>query len=163
MNIDFRPTQETDLAALGEILNYYIENTNVNFHIKALGLSELQESLLAEDQRFKTFTIFLDKKIIGFVQITPHKKRAAYNCTGEISVYLVDIFCGKGTGKKAVSFIENFARENKFHSLIATICGENIPSINLFQNCGYVKCSHYKEVGRKFDQYLDVVAYQKII
>jgi len=163
MNIEFRQTTPNDLTELGPILNYYIENTTVNFHLKALDLTELRESLLPDNSRFQAFTIISDKKVIGFLQITPHKKRAAYDCTGEVSVYLALDFRGKGIGKQAMVIIENYARETQFHSLLATICGENIPSIKLFQNAGYEKCSHYKEVGRKFNQYLDVVAYQKIL
>ena len=34
-------------------------------------------------------------------------------------------------------------------------------SICLFARCGFEKCAHYKQVGQKFDELLDVVAYQK--
>ncbi len=47
--------------------------------------------------------------------------------------------------------------------LVATICGENAASIGVFAKNGYEKCAHYKEVGQKFGQLLDVVAYQKIL
>lgn len=63
----------------------------------------------------------------------------------------------------AVKYIEGFAKNKNIHVLVATICGENSGSINLFEKNGYTKCAHYKEVGEKFGQFLDVVAYQKII
>ena len=63
----------------------------------------------------------------------------------------------------AIRYIEEFAKKQKLHVLVATICGENEASIHLFAKNGYVKCAHYKEVGQKFGQLLDVVAYQKIL
>jgi len=163
MNILFKETVEADLEELGKILNYYIVNTSINFHLKALDLKELKETLIFKEAGFNCFTIFLDDKICGFVQITQHKKREAYNCSGEISVYLDKECTNKGIGKQAFDFIENYARLKQFHSLISTICGENIASIKLAQNFGYEKCAHYKEIGKKFYRYLDVVAYQKIL
>jgi L-amino acid N-acyltransferase YncA len=47
--------------------------------------------------------------------------------------------------------------------LIGIISGDNINSIILFENCGFEKCGHYKQVGEKFNEILDVVSYQKII
>jgi phosphinothricin acetyltransferase len=58
---------------------------------------------------------------------------------------------------------EEFAQRTGIHVLIVTICGENNMSIKLFEKNGYFKCAHYKEVGKKFGQWLNVVAYQKII
>jgi len=72
-------------------------------------------------------------------------------------------YIGQGIGTKGLKHIEEYARANKLHVLIATICGQNEGSISLFEKQGYFKCAHYKEVGTKFGQLLDVVAYQKII
>lgn len=151
------------MEKLGQILNYYIENTNVNFHVKALNTNELNESIIFNDLRFNTFSIFFNHELCGFIQITPHKKRNAYNCTGEISIYIDKDFIRKGIGLKAIQFIENYAKSKQFHSLVGTICGENIASIKLFEKNGYIQCAYYKEIGMKFNRYLDVVAYQKLI
>lgn len=91
------------------------------------------------------------------------KKREAYDSTAEATVYLKPGFTGKGIGNLAVKFIEEYALTQGFHALIALICGENTESIKVFEKNGYEKCAHYKEVGKKFGQWLDVVAYQKII
>jgi len=45
--------------------------------------------------------------------------------------------------------------------LIAGICAENQASISLFEKFGYKKCGLFKEVGYKFDRYLDTIYYQK--
>jgi L-amino acid N-acyltransferase YncA len=51
--------------------------------------------------------------------------------------------------------------KNSYQKLIAVITGSNIESIKLFEKMGYIKCAHFKNVGEKSNQILDVVIYQK--
>ena len=83
--------------------------------------------------------------------------------TGEISVYLQPGFEGKGFGKLALAHIEAHARKHHFHVLLATICSQNANSLQLFLNHGFSQCAHYREVGRKFGHWLDVIVCQKIL
>lgn len=94
---------------------------------------------------------------------SPSIKREAYDGTAEVTIYLKTGFTGKGLGSMALKYVENHAKHQHLHVLVATICGENEESIRLFSKNGYDKCAHYKEVGQKFGQLLDVVAYQKIL
>jgi L-amino acid N-acyltransferase YncA len=158
-----RDIKEGDLSQLLEIYNYYIVNTTATFHSKPLSINEMKELVMFDDPKYKTYVIEQDDWIIGYAILSQHKKRQAYDRTGEVTVYLKNDFTNKGIGTVAVKYIEAEARKNGFHTLVATICGENNSSIQLFERNGYAKCAHYKEVGFKFDQLLDVVAYQKII
>jgi L-amino acid N-acyltransferase YncA len=112
---------------------------------------------------YKTFVIFMDDSLCGYVLFTQHKKREAYNTTAEVTIYLKFEFSSKGIGGTALSFIENEAKNAGIHALIATITNENIASIKLFEKNGYFKCADYKEVGKKFGRYLDLIAYEKIL
>ena len=112
---------------------------------------------------YRTYVILANETYAGYVLITQHKKKPAYNVTGEVTIYLDPSHIGKGIGRPSLEFIENVARELSFHSLIATICSENEGSIRMFTKLGYEKVAHFKEVGYKFERWLDIVAYQKIL
>jgi L-amino acid N-acyltransferase YncA len=90
-------------------------------------------------------------------------EREGYGRTAEVSVYLLPEYRGMGLGGRAVVFLEEVARSNGFHALIASICAENTGSIRMFERNGYTKCAHLKEVGFKFERLLDVVDYEKIL
>jgi phosphinothricin acetyltransferase len=62
-----------------------------------------------------------------------------------------------------VNFLEETAKRKGFHVLLGTITGTHERSIRLFIKCGFEKCAHFKQVGQKFDELLDVVVYQKIL
>ncbi|WP_017689002.1 GNAT family N-acetyltransferase [Paenibacillus sp. PAMC 26794] len=82
---------------------------------------------------------------------------------GEVTVYLKPDILGKGLGKQALRFIEKIAKEQGFHTLIATICMENTRSKSLFERNGYEQCALFKEIGYKFDRKLDIGSFQKIL
>lgn len=159
----FCEMKEEYLDKVLQIYLYYVLNTTATFHSRLLTREEMKEIVFFNGERYKTFVICLEDDICGYVLISQHKKREAYDSTAEITIYLKPDFVGKGIGSMAVQYIEEYAKKQKLHVLVATICGENEASIQLFEKNGYVKCAHYKEVGQKFGQLLDIVAYQKII
>lgn len=155
--------EEADLQKVTDIYNHYVLNTTATFHGHALTAAEMRELVFFENPKYKTFTIKDDQYLIGYLIITQHKKREAYDGTAEVTIYLKSGFTGKGVGTYTLRFAEEIAIKSGIHVLVATICGENAQSIRLFEKNGFVKCAHYKEVGKKFGQWLDAVAYQKIL
>ena len=155
--------REEQLPAITGIYNHYVLNTTATFHAQPLTAEKMKEIVFFANPKYKTWVIMQQDALCGYVVLTQYKKREAYDETAEVSVYLQPGCAGRGAGSLAVKHIEVFARQAGIHVLIATICGENDKSIKLFEKNGYLKCAHFKEVGRKFGQPLDIVAYQKII
>lgn len=161
--ICFEEIQEKYLAEILDIYNHYVLHTTATFHAKALTLDQMREIVFFNSAKYRTYIIFSEIEICGYVLITQHKKREAYDGTAEVTIYLKPDQKGNGLGNLALNHIETFAKQQKLHVLVATICGENQASIRLFEKNGYTRCAHYREVGEKFGQRLDIVAYQKII
>ncbi len=161
--ISFVPVSESHIEELTLIYNYYIAHSTATFHIRKMSTDEMRKVLLSGDSRFCAFTIFQKGKIIGYVMLSRYKPREAYDSSAEISVYFEPEATHRGLGKTALDFIEKFALENNFHSLLATITGENDYSVRLFEKSGYQRCAHLREVGIKFDRIMDVFVYQKIL
>jgi L-amino acid N-acyltransferase YncA len=160
---DFYEMKEEYLDKVLQIYTHYVLNTTATFHSQPLTREGMREIVFFDSEKYKTFVIFAEDEICGYVLITQHKKREAYDGTAEVTVYLSPLFIGKGIGSMALRHVEDYAKQQKLHVLVATVCGENQASIKLFLKNDYVKCAHYKEVGQKFGQQLDIVAYQKII
>jgi len=161
--MEFIKTSISDLPTLCDIFNYYITKTTCTFYTNELTNDQFSKNLIFDNSKYVSYSIWIDSVIVGFVSLTQHKAREAYDLTGEVSVYLKGDNTGKGIGSKAIEFIEKYAISKGFHTLIATICGENINSIKLFERNNYIKCSHFREVGKKFDRLLDVISLQKIL
>jgi phosphinothricin acetyltransferase len=155
--------KEDYLDAVHQIYMHYILNTTATFHARQLSREEMRKIVFSDSDKYKTFVVLDADQVCGYALISQHKNREAYDETAEISIYLQTGYAGKGLGSFALKHVEDYARQQQLHVLIATICGENEASIRLFSQNGYEKCAHYREVGQKFGQRLDIVAYQKIL
>lgn len=164
-NISFEHINDTHLERITEIYNYYIKNTTVTYHINEHSKEQMKDILYSDDPRFNSFAIINkdDGKLIGYCLICKFKNREAFDICGEVTVYLEPSCCGKGIGRKALVFLENEARKQNFHTLVASISGDNEMSLKLFEKNGYEKIAHFKEVGVKFGKKLDLIYYEKIL
>jgi phosphinothricin acetyltransferase len=163
MEITFEKATLNDLVAIKEIYDYYIIETTATFHTHPISFEELREVIPFYNKKYPSFLVKADGKIAGYCYLAPFKKRQAYDRTAEATVYLKPDYCGKGVGFKTVSFLEEVAKKKNIKVLIGVITGTNENSIRLFSKCGFEKCAHYKQVGQKFNELLDVVAYEKIL
>ncbi|MGE0305996.1 MAG: N-acetyltransferase family protein, partial [Acidimicrobiia bacterium] len=83
--------------------------------------------------------------------------------TVENAVYVHRGHHGKGIGKKLLNELVAVTQSHGFHSMIARIESSNTASIALHRACGYEVIGVEKEVGRKFNRWLDVTAMQRML
>ncbi len=162
-NISFLPVEDSDFNTIKEIYNYYILNSTATFHTEPITIEDLHEFIFVNHPYYKSFIVKENENLAGYCYLTFFKKRQAYNRTAEVTLYLKPEFCNRGIGKETLSFLEKSANINIIKNLIAVISCDNVKSIKLFEKMGYEKCAHYKKVGEKFGQILDVVSYQKFL
>ena len=178
-NLEFVEMEVKFLPDILSIYTYYVENTTVTFQITPNDLDEMKKIVIPSNPRFKSYAIFYDQydqpehhlqngqmtlsQICGYVLLNPYRPREAFQDSAEVTIYLKQDVTGKGIGSAALQFIETIARQNHFHTLVSLICNENLQSIRLFKKHGYFECACIKECGKKFDRFLDLVIYQKLL
>lgn len=146
-----------------EIYNYYIAHSTATFSVEPLKTEEFEKLAFTGLERFKSFAMMEEGKVIGYGLLNRYKPREAYDRTAEITVYLDKDYHGHGYGKACINHLEAFAKDHDFRAILAVICAENKASIKLFQSFDYFECAHFREVGVKFGRVLDVVIYEKLI
>ncbi len=162
-DLSIEPIREEHLRPCLDIYGFYVENSTATFHTHIPDMDEFREIVYLNKHRNKGFVITQNGRICGYVVLGRFSPREAYDDTGSLAIYLHPDCCGQGIGRIALRFIEQYAAEQGFHTLVATICGENQQSIRLFEGNGYTRCAHYKELGKKFGRILDIIALQKFI
>lgn len=161
--LTFVPITEEHLEDILQIYNYYVVETTVSYHTEPLSLEEMRAIVIPVNSKYKSFIIYNNEQLTGYVLLARYKPRQAFDVSAEVTIYLKPGCTAQGIGAEALQFIENAAEESDFHSLIATISGDNERSISLFERSGYQKCGHLQQVGFKFGQFLDLVTYQKLL
>ena len=100
---------------------------------------------------------------LGFASCGAFRPHQGYLHAGEHSVYVNPEARRKGVGTALLLRLEDECRSLGIHTLIGVIDSENAPSIALHKRCGYAYAGTLREAGRKFDRWLTVVYYQKLL
>jgi phosphinothricin acetyltransferase len=145
------------------IYNHYVSTSTATFQISLSDRAGMKEIIMQAGPRYAAWAILEGGRMIGYLVVGRHKAREAYGLTAEVGIYLAHDATGRGIGRQAMALAEAHGRRVGLHVLVASITGTNTKSIAMVEACGYEQCAHYREVGRKFDTWLDVVCYQKIL
>ena len=118
---------------------------------------------LKKDQGFPILVAVEENIVLGFATIGPFRSWPGYKHTVENSVYVAENSRGKGIGKLLLKELIDAARELNFHAVIAGIDADNDISISLHQQFGFEEVAHLKEVGFKFNRWLDLKFLQLLL
>jgi len=99
--------------------------------------------------------------VVGYAYAGPFRAREAYRFTVEDSVYVKPEASGKGVGRALLVRLIEVCRAGGYKQLIALIGdSNNTASIRVHERCGFQHAGKLKDVGVKFDRFLDVVLMQ---
>lgn len=155
---------EADSEAIAGIYNDYVLNTTISFEEKMLTTSEMMERVTDISSAFPYYVcVDDDGRVTGFCYAHPWKERSAYGPTLETTIYLADGEKKHGTGRAMMKMLIEECRRRGFVSLIACITADNETSCRFHESLGFVKVSHFRNVGLKFGRLLDVVDYQLML
>lgn len=164
MNVKLRPATVNDLEKILEIVNHSILHTTANYSYDIQTL-EVQTKWF-EDKKAKNLPVVvadLDGEVVGFGSYGQFREKIGYQYTVEHSVYVVDNIIGKGIGSKLLTELIRLAKEQGFHVMIGAIDADNAGSIAFHEKFGFVVTGTIREVGYKFDHWLDLVFMQLIL
>ena len=159
-----RDVHVDDAARITEIYNYYVLNTVITFEEETLSCQQMAARIeQLKDLKLPWIVIEQQGQVAGYAYAGKFRERAAYRYATELSVYLDHQATGAGLGTKL--FTELFAQLEKtpVHTVIGGIALPNDASIALHEKFGMEKVAALKQVGFKFDQWVDVGYWQKII
>ena len=101
--------------------------------------------------------------VVGFATYGQFRGGVGYARTMEHTVILSPAAQGKGIGRKLMTAIEDHARAGGAHSIFAGVSAANDAGVAFHARLGYAEVARLREVGFKFDQYLDLVLMQKFL
>lgn len=152
-----RPAQANDAAAVAAIYNHYILHTVVTFEEEALPGEEMARRITeVRGDGFPWLVYEEEGRVVGYAYASRWKSRCAYRFAVEATVYLEPGATGRGMGRRLYSGVIEAASAMGMHVVIGGIALPNEASVGLHEKLGFKKVAHFQEVGRKFDQWIDV-------
>ncbi len=166
MNVDVlvRPAGVRDSAEIVAIYNHYVTNTIVTFDEDTLPASEMArriEATLGESMPW--LVAERDGVVIGYAYATKWKARRGYRFSTEVTVYLAPGEDGRGVGSMLYSRLLDELKSLGMRTAIGGIALPNDSSIALHEKFGFEKVAHFKQTGIKFDTWIDVGYWEKLL
>jgi L-amino acid N-acyltransferase len=157
-----RKADPADLPAITAIYNDAILKLTATFDTQPKTKEEQEKWFAEHGAQFPVLVAGQEGTVEGWVSLSRWSDRCAYSGTAEASLYVSEQNRNKGLGRKLLTAILDEGRKAGLHTVIARIVEGNSSSIHLCESFGFVHIGTMKQVGRKFDRWLDVHMMQKI-
>lgn len=154
-----RTATEADLPCILDIYNEAILNTTAVYDYEPHTLVMRQEWFAGRKK--DGYPVFVavdigDGGIVGFSSLGAFRNWAAYRYTVEDSVYVSADRRHRGIGKQLLASTIEAAAAMGMHAIVAGIDATNEVSYRLHHHFGFVEVAHFRQVGYKFDRWLDL-------
>ena len=146
----------TDAKQLVAIYNYYVLHSVVTFDDVPMSLKDFEEKVSLIGATFPFIVFEEDSEILGYAYGSKWRQKPAYTHTVETTVYVKHDTHGKRIGTKLYAELLSLLKKQKYHAVIGGLTLPNDASVKLHEKFGFQQVAHFKEVGLKFGQWLDV-------
>jgi L-amino acid N-acyltransferase len=160
--LQIRDATEEDLAGLLAIYNDVIATSTAIYSCDPVTLEERQRWWRARTAQGYPVLIARDGEgVAGFATFGDFRAWPGYRFTVEHSVHVRAAGRGRGVGTLLVQALLARGAALGKHVMIAGVDAANVAAIRFHERLGFEKSGHLREVGYKFERWLDLVFLQR--
>jgi len=152
-----------DAEAINRIQNHYVVHSTATFLTEPLTPQQRLTWLENRSQVHPVVVAQAEGLVVGWGSLEVFRSRPAYRHTAEFSIYVHHERHRRGIGRAILGELLTRARALGHHTLVGGCCSESIAVIALLEASAFSRVAHFREVGRKFDRWLDVVFLQRLL
>jgi phosphinothricin acetyltransferase len=146
-----------DAAAIAGIYNHHVRNTIVTFEEEAVSAAAMADRITETNAAELPWLVWEENGVVlGYTYASKWKSRCAYRYSVEATVYLTESATGRGIGTRLYQALIAALKPKGIHGIIGGVSLPNPASVALHEKLGFVKVAHFKEVGWKFEKWIDV-------
>jgi phosphinothricin acetyltransferase len=147
---------DRDAAAVAEIYRPAIESTIASFEAVPPGPDEMARRIRATLERTPWLVARAGDSVVGYAYAGPHRERAGYRWSVDVSAYVHPEWHGRGVGRALYDELLTVLRRQNFVNAYAGIALPNPASVALHESIGMRRIGVYERVGWKLGAWHDV-------
>ena len=163
MSPRLRPAAESDLPAITALYGSEVEGGTATFETTPPSLAEMTQRFTAVQRHALPWLVAeTDGRFAGYAYASPFRARPAYRYGVEISIYIEPHARRRGVGRALLEALIAGTRDRGLRHLIGAISDSDTSeaSIALHRAVGFRDAGVYRQVGWKFERWLDVTLMQ---
>jgi L-amino acid N-acyltransferase len=162
--IEVREAAPADLEAMLTIYNDAVVNTTAVYDY-APRSPEAQTTWFESkrNQRHPVLVAVAGQTVVGFTSYGPFRPWPAYQHTVENAIYIAPGHRGRGIGTQLLRPLITIAQQRGYHAMVAGIDATNEASLRLHRKLGFEQVGHFRQVGWKFERWLDLVFLERLL
>lgn len=165
MEHEIRQAVPADLPGILEIYNDVVATSTAIYSLSPSTLEDRRDWFEARKRAgFPVIVCHSADQVLGFASFAEFRGAwAGYRYSVEHSVHIRADVRGRGLGRDLLQALLPIARQMGKHVMIGAIDAENVASLRLHERLGFQRVGHFREVGNKFDRWLDLVFVQRFV
>lgn len=160
---EIRAATADDLVAINDIYNHYVPISTTTYTLQPTSLEERQRWFADRPEIHPVTVACRDGVVVGWGSLGGFRAKEGYRNTVEDTIYVHPQFHRQGIGTALLADLIERARRLGLRTIIAGVDREQAASIELHRKFGFVQVAHLREVGSKFDRWLDVYFMQLML
>lgn len=156
-----REAIEADIAEITAIYNEVLTNSTAIYNDRQATVTErIAWWKSRQEQGYPVFVALIENSIAGFSSFGDFRSWPGYRFTVEGTIHIHASRRGQGIGTELLNVLVEHARKLGKHVMIAGVDAENSASLRFLERFGFERVAHLREVGYKFNRFLDLIFLQ---
>lgn len=165
-----RTARLSDAARLVEIYAPYVTDTAITFEYEVPSVEEFRGRIEKTLEKYPYIVAEQNGRIMGYAYASAFARRAAYNWSVELSIYLDMEIRRQGIGGRLYQAMEEILKEMHILNMNACISWPKAEdeyltknSVQFHEHMGFRLAGEFHDIGYKFGRWYNVVWMEKMI
>jgi len=145
-----------DAEQIAAIYRPYVLHTPISFETEPPTADQMRERVAETLPRFPYLVCDADGQLTGYAYAGPHRTRAAYRWSVDVTVYVHEQHHRTGVGRALYTSLFALLQQQGFFNAYAGIALPNAGSVGLHTAMGFQPVGIYRRVGYKNGAWYDV-------
>ena len=158
-----RAAGEADLTGIAAIYGHEARTGIATFDTEPRSIDQWRTYLDSTEPGDHLLVATRHETILGYAHSSAYRAKPCYAATRETSIYLTSDAQGQGLGRQMYDDLLGWLVADGIRTVVAAVALPNPASLALHRACGFEEVGVMREVGRKFDRWIDVVWWERLL
>jgi phosphinothricin acetyltransferase len=147
---------EMDAAQVAAIYAPVVRETAISFEVEPPDEAEMRQRIASTLKQFPWLVCESAGEVWGYVYASPHRTRAAYQWSVDVTAYIHPAHRRRGVGRALYTALLGVLPLQGYYNAYAGITLPNPGSVGLHEAMGFEPVGIYRKVGYKLGRWHDV-------